>query len=177
MTTLNFPDSPAPNAVYTLGSRSWTWNGNAWQLVSQTISGSVGYTGSAGTGGSSYSRSTASTANVLANAAVATTSITGFKGYNLYQIQTSAASWVRIYSNAASQTADASRSSGTDPAADAGVIAEVITTGSQTVSFTPAVVGYNNETVPTTAIPVTFNNLSGSSATVTVTLTLLQTEA
>lgn len=30
MGLLNFPPSPAPGEVYTIGSNSWTWNGTAW---------------------------------------------------------------------------------------------------------------------------------------------------
>ena len=41
----------------------------------------------------------------------------------------------------------------------------------------PAVQGFNNESPVTTNIPVAVTNLSGSSAAITVTLTLLQAEA
>jgi len=54
--TLNFPtDGLTPNVTtYTLGNRTWLWNGNAWQLQNPNISGytgsqgDIGYTGSAG---------------------------------------------------------------------------------------------------------------------------------
>ena len=44
---LNFPTSPTPGQTYTLGSRTWTFDGTAWNLTSSK----VGYTGSAGGGG------------------------------------------------------------------------------------------------------------------------------
>lgn len=44
---LNFPTSPSLNDTYTLGAKTWTFNGTAWDLTSSK----VGYTGSAGTGG------------------------------------------------------------------------------------------------------------------------------
>ena len=94
----------------------------------------------------------------------------------LYKITTSHAAWVRLYVSNATRTADASRAQGIDPSYDAGVIAEVITTGSQTVILAPAVFGFNDEATPTTNIPVAVTNLSGSAATITVTLTLLQAE-
>lgn len=143
-----------------------------------TGSGGTGYTGSVGpTVTGAYTRTTISSSATLANDVPTAMNITGFKGYTLYKIQTSTAAWVRVYSNAAARSADTSRSSTVDPSSDAGVLAEVITTGSQTVSFAPTVAGFNDESPATTNIPITVTNQSGSSANVTVTLTLLQTEA
>lgn len=112
----------------------------------------------------------------IANGATANISVTGFKGYLLYKIQTTAAAWVRLYTDAASRTADASRAQGVDPSPNAGVIAEVITTGAQTVIFSPAAAGFNNESPVTTAVPVAVTNNSGGTTSIDVTLTLLQTE-
>ena len=42
--SINFPDSPTTNQVFTAGQRQWTWNGRAWQASTTN----VGYTGSAG---------------------------------------------------------------------------------------------------------------------------------
>lgn len=124
------------------------------------------------------SRSTASgTTSSIANDASENLNIVGFKGYNLLKIQTSAAAWVRIYTDSASRTADASRIIGSDPAYDAGVIAEVITAGAETIIMSPLVGGFNNENPVTTNIPISVTNKSGSSAAITVTLTLNQTEA
>jgi hypothetical protein len=123
------------------------------------------------------SRSTAAgTTSSLANGASADLNITGFKGYALYKIQTSVSAWVRLYVDAASRTADVSRLETVDPAPGSGVIAEVITTGNQTILMSPAVMGFNNETSPTTTIPCRVTNNSGSTGTVTVTLTLLKLE-
>jgi len=139
--------------------------------------GPAGYTGSAGSGGGAYSRTSASiTTSSVANAATISASITGFKGYNLYKISTNVSAWVRIYSSQAARTADAARSSAVDPSADAGVVAEVITSGSQTVSFAPAVQGWNNESPVSSVIPLAVTNLSGNAAAITVNITWLQTE-
>jgi hypothetical protein len=84
---------------------------------------------------------------------------------------------VRLYTTSAARTSDSSRSQGTDPTPGTGVIAEIITTGPQTQLITPGVIGFNNDTLPTTTIYAAVTNLSGSSAAITVTLTLLQLEA
>jgi len=132
-----------------------------------------------GGGGSGLeSRSTAAgTTSSLANSASADLNITGFKGYALLKIQTSVAAWIRLYTDAASRSSDSSRLEGVDPSPDAGVIAEVITTGNQTILMSPGVIGFNNEASPTTTIPVRVTNKSGSTAAVTVTLTLIKLEA
>jgi len=54
---LNFPNSPTPDQTYTLGTRTWTFDGTAWNLTSNKI-GLTGYTGSAGTGSGSITIST-----------------------------------------------------------------------------------------------------------------------
>ena len=117
------------------------------------------------------------TSGSLAADGVGTINITGYKSYMLMKVATSAAAWVRIYTSEAARTADASRTEGTDPAPGAGVIAEVITTGAQTVFISPGALGWNDETVVTTNIPVRVTNKSGATAAITVTLTALQLEA
>ena len=132
-----------------------------------------------GGGGSGLeSRSTAAgTTASLSDLSSADLNITGFKGYALLKIQTSVAAWVRVYTDSASRSSDSSRLEVDDPAAGSGVIAEVITTGGQTILISPGVIGFNNETSPTTTIPVRVTNKSGSTAAVTVTLTLIKLEA
>jgi hypothetical protein len=104
-------------------------------------------------------------------------SFSGYKSYLLMKIQTSAAAWVRIYTDTASRTSDASRSEGTDPLPGSGVIAEVITTGAETQLLSPGTIGFNNESSPTTDIYATITNKSGISTNITVNLTILQLEA
>jgi hypothetical protein len=61
MTTLNFPDSPEINDIYSLSDRSWRWTGVAWESVAglgptgpegpqgdQGIQGEIGETGETG---------------------------------------------------------------------------------------------------------------------------------
>jgi hypothetical protein len=115
-----------------------------------------------------------------ANIAAGTTSyqvINGFKGYALLKIQVSQAAWVRLYTDIASRTADASRTQLQDPAPDSGVIAEVITAGNETVVLSPGVFGFSNESTPSTNIPLAITNNTGGLASITVTLTLIQLES
>ena len=101
--------------------------------------------------------------------------ITGYRGYVLYKIKASVASWVRIYCDEVSRTNDANRSEGNDPSPGSGVIAEVLTTSAdQEVLLTPGVMGFNNDSSPSTNIYLAINNRSGSAAAVTVTLTVLK---
>ena len=131
-----------------------------------------------GEGGGLVSRAAVSAASSsLADNAVGPINITGYKAYALLKVQTSAAAWVRIYTSEAARQADASRTEGTDPLPGSGVIAEVITTGAQTVLISPGTIGFNDETVVTTNIPVRVTNKSGSTQAITVTLTAIQLEA
>ena len=113
----------------------------------------------------------------LADGAEADLDITGFKSYTLMTITTDKAARVRLYVNAATRTADVARAEGIDPTSDAGVIAEVITTGAETVIISPGAIGFNLESSPTTNIPCRVTNKSGSTGTVQVGLDILQLEA
>ncbi len=112
----------------------------------------------------------------IASGSSANISFSGFKSYTLYKIQTSHAAWVTLYTDSSSRASDAGRSQTTDPTPGSGVIAEVITTGSQTQLITPATIGFNNDTPVSTTIYAKVKNNSGSSANITVTLTILQLE-
>jgi hypothetical protein len=131
-----------------------------------------------GGGDSLQSRSTAAqTTASIADNATDNITITGFKTYALMKVQLSAAAWIRLYTDGASRTSDASRSVGEDPTPGSGVIAEVVTTGSETKTISPFVIGGNLESTVTTTIYAAVTNLSGSTQTITATLTLLQLEA
>jgi hypothetical protein len=146
----------------------WSSAGGKW--LPGTVSG--------GGGGTLASRAAvAGTTASLANAATGNLTITGYKGYMLYKIQTSAAAWVRIYTDIASRTADSSRVEGADPTPGAGVVAEVITTGAQTILISPGALGFSNESSPDTNIQLAVTNKSGATTTITITLTAVQLEA
>ena len=132
---------------------------------------------SGGSGLGSRQTFTATTAS-LANNAAGNLSITAHKSYALLSIKPSVAAWVTLYTDAAARTADANRVQGADPAPDAGVIAEVITTAAATeVRMSPGVIGWNNDTTPSTTVYTKVVNLSGSTGTVNVELKVLQLEA
>ena len=146
------------------------WSSASSKWLPGTVSG--------GGGGTLASRSAvAGTTASLANAATGNLTITGYKGYMLYKIQTSAAAWVRIYTDIASRTADSSRVEGADPTPGAGVVAEVITTGAQTILISPGALGFSNESSPDANIQLAVTNKSGGTTTITVTLTAVQLEA
>ena len=117
-----------------------------------------------------------STTPSIAVGASANISFSGYKSYMLMRIDTGVAAWVTLYVDAASRTADSTRSETTDPTPGSGVIAEVITTGSSQQLITPAVLGFNNNSPADTTIYAKVVNKSGSTNTVSVTLTLLELE-
>jgi hypothetical protein len=118
------------------------------------------------------------TTSSLTNNGVAYPDITNaYKSYLLFKIQTDRASWIRVYTSSAARSADSSRSIDVDPLPGSGVIAEVITTGASTQVLTPAVIGFNDESTPVNTIYLAVTNRSGTTGTVTVTLTALKLEA
>ena len=147
------------------------------QILSWDGSDYVWIDAASGGGGLQTRQSPSTTTASLANNASGNIDIVGYKTYALLSIITNKAAWVRIYATTAARAADASRSQSTDPAPDAGVIAEVITAGAETVLVSPGVIGYNMESTPTTSVPCAVTNLSGSTGTVFVSLNLLQLEA
>lgn len=124
-----------------------------------------------------FARSSVSgTSSSLADSATGPINITGFKSYALLKIQVDKAAWVRIYTSEAARIADASRLEGTDPAPGAGIIAEVITTGPETIVISPGTIGFNDEGPVTTNVPCRVTNKSGTTTAITVTLTLIKLE-
>ena len=167
------PATVASNVTWTLPA---TDGGNG-QVLSTNGGGTLSWV-TAGAGGSLSSRTTGvGSTGTIANAATASVTITGFKSYMLTKIATTHASWIRIYTDTASRLADASRLEGTDPLPGSGVIAEIIATGSGAFLISPGALGFNNESVPTTAIELAVTNKSGASADISITLALLQLEA
>ena len=179
----NQPSIPAAYSVTSIDAlsdvdTSTTPPTNGQSLVWSTASSKWLPSTVTGGGGSLQSRSNVGTTTTsLANGATGNITITGFKGYMMYKIQTSAAAWVRVYTDTASRSADSSRSEGVDPAPGAGVIAEVITTGAQTILLSPGTIGFSNESSPSTNIECAVTNKSGGTTTITVTLTVVQLEA
>ena len=148
-----------------------TSNGTSGDVLTSDGTGNVTWQTPVGL----QARTTPSVTQSIANGASANVSIATPKGYALYKIQTSHAAWVTLYSDTTSRTADASRSEFTDPTPGSGVLAEVITGGSATQLITPATICFNSSGSNTTYAKVV--NKSGSTANITVTLTLVGLEA
>jgi hypothetical protein len=129
-----------------------------------------------GGGGAGNRANITTTVGPLSNAVSINSDLTGYKGYAIYKITTSAASWVRVYTSSAARSADATRTQDVDPQPGAGVIAEIITTGANTVIVSPAAVGFNDDAPVSNTVPVAITNLSGGVASITVTMTVLQLE-
>ena len=98
------------------------------------------------------------------------------KTYVLLSIQVSDPAWVRIYTDGTSRTNDSARVQDTDPASDAGVIAEfVTTTNGETVNVAPALIGWNSDNL--TEIPLAITNNSGAAAEIEVTISYIALES
>ena len=122
-------------------------------------------------------RTTASAStSSIANDVAANISFTIPSVSTLLKLQTSAAAWVTLYYNAASRTADATRSIYADPVAGLGVLAEIVTTGAETIGMSPAPILWNNDSTPADTIYAKVVNRSGSTQAITVTATYLQNE-
>jgi len=143
---------------------SWTGSDYAW--VTQS-------------GGSGASRvSEAETTASIANGASGSVQYATLgKSFALQKVTVNKECWVRIYSDTASRTADASRTQGTDPSDGSGVIAEFIATGSGTTEFkiTPSIMGWLDDSE--TEVPVAIQNNSGGTTTVQVTIDVLKLES
>ena len=146
------------------------------QILSWDGSDYVWVNDQTGSGGTLASRTTPNiTTTNMGNNVQGNFDVTnGFPTYALLKIQVSHAAWIRLYVDDASRTSDESRVITDDPSPDAGVVAEVITTGSQTIKMSPGVIGWIESG---TNVPIRVQNLSGGSASITVTLTLVELEA
>ena len=116
----------------------------------------------------------AGTTASIADDASAELNITGYKAYSLFKITTDAEAWVRVYVDDASRDADTTRSEGQDPTPGSGVIAEVRTSGAESILISPGIMGFNNDNPRTDTIYLAVTNRSGAATTITVTLTALQ---
>lgn len=141
------------------------WDGTAW------VPGDI--TGSA----SVVRRYATYTTPALAPGASHTTNISLAKSYRLLTATTSVAARVRLYSTVAARDADLSRQAGWDPAWNAGVILDLVTTAALLGgSLSPQVVGSSLEATSSANIPITITNNSSSTVAVTVNFQFIATE-
>lgn len=116
--------------------------------------------------------------SVIDNDQVANLNITSaYKSYAILKIQVSKPSWITIYCDDLSRTGDSTRVITEDPLPGSGVITEVITSSdAETVLFTPAVLGFNNDSPTSGTIYLKVVNKSGVSQAIEVILTLVKLE-
>ena len=155
--------SPSTNDVL-------TWNGSSWTPSAAQ--------GGGGTSLGSRQIFSGSTSNSHANNASENLTIAAYKGYALYKISVSEPAWVTLYVSSTTRISDISRLITEDPDPGSGIIAEAITqSSSETVLFTPALIGYNDDSTPGTNIYLKVVNKSGSTQSINVDLTVTQLEA
>lgn len=121
---------------------------------------------------SQRSTTTVTTASIADTASDNVTLTNTGRSGQLISIATDRAAWVVLYSDQASRTADAGRAETTDPAPGSGVLAEVVTTGAETVVLTPVVGYFNNEATPVSELYLKVTNKSGLTSTVQVDVVL-----
>lgn len=154
-----------PNDSFTLipGSGiSFYSNGTALTINSTA-------TGSGGVGLSPRLSNTVTTAVGTAN-----TTIGLAKTFAILKIATTGSAWVRVYADTSSRTADLARLEGDEPNSDAGVIAEVITSGAETVRFTPAAIGWNDDNPTSNNIYLRITNNTAAPINTTITYVPLE---
>ena len=71
--------------------------------------------------------------------------IVGYKTYILLAVTINEPGWVRIYTDSGARVQDSERPIGEDPDPNSGVIAEIVTSGPQTIRIAPAIIGFNFE--------------------------------
>lgn len=119
---------------------------------------------------------TATTASLVNDAAGDLVFTETGKSGRFVSIATDRAAWVILYTSTAARTADAGRGIGTDPSPGSGVLAEVLTTGAETIKLTPTVGYFNDETVLSSELYAKVANKSGAASTVQVDLTVIPAE-
>lgn len=138
--------------------------------------GPAGPPGADGADGGFIARTTSTlTTASLTNDATEDNTMTLKPGYRLLKIETDRAARVRAYDSTTSRAADSSRAIGVDPTPPHGVILDFVTTaGTLTWWMNPLVDGYTADASDT--VPVSVTNKSGSTSTVSVTLTWVRSE-
>lgn len=138
--------------------------------VLKVSSGVPAWAAESGGGGATRTTQSATTASIAdASADNITIQNVGYSG-QFITISTDRAAWVTVYSDTTSRTNDAGRSENTDPTPGSGVLAEVITTGAETVRITPAAGYFNDENPIATELYLKVVNKSGATSTVQVDL-------
>ncbi len=159
--------------TYTLPTALPASNGH---VLSATTAGVLSWVAQSGGGGAGTRTTANGTTSSIANNSAADLTIAAAKTYVLHEIEVDKAAWVTLYTDTTSRTNDASRTELEDPAAGAGVVAEVVTTGAVSQKITPGTIGFNLDGTPSANVYLKVVNKSGSTGTVQVTLKYLALE-
>ena len=152
------------NSSTAASSQVLSWNGSDYAWVAQSGGGAARVT------------ETETTASITDGATGNVEFATLGKSFAIQKVTAQKESWIRIYSDTASRTADASRTQGTDPADGSGVIAEFIATSPNTeFKVTPAIYGWLDDGEAT--VPVAIQNNTGGTTTSSVTIQVLKIES
>lgn len=119
----------------------------------------------------------ATTPSMAAAASETATTIALGKGCTVVKLATDYPAWVRIYSSAAAQTADAARAQNVDPTGEHGLLLEVITTSDNlSLNLAPPAICYSLESSPGANLTMTVKNLDTEARAITVTATIVPFE-
>lgn len=153
-----------------------------WELVaSKGDTGPIGPDGPQGpagaSGGITARRTVSFTTASLAAQGLTTNDVTINLAASLYKMSVNRPARVRAYGTSAYRTADATRTSDTEPEGDHGLLAEVVfVTGLLSITFAPVTQLVNMDSTPATTIYFAVQNLDTATGTITVDLTLRQDE-
>lgn len=158
-----------------------TQHGNTNDAI-EAIETKVGTTGSADTTSLDYkarhprATTTVTTDALAANASdSAKTAANLGKGCIAIKISTDYPAWVRVYADAASQSADSARLITEDPTSGSGVLLEVLTTsGALTIVLSPTAILFHSS--GSADLPVTVTNKDSVSRTIAVIITTVPIE-
>lgn len=118
------------------------------------------------------------TTSLMSTGTFTTIDLVGYKSYMIQKIETNLPARVRFYTDSSSRNTDRFRSEATSASAYNGVIADIVTTStglSRTTS--PGIFGFNNDTSTNSTVYMTVNNKHTTTATITVSVTVLQLES
>lgn len=153
-----------------------------WEIIASKgdagPTGSTGPQGPAGSAGGITARRVVSfTTASLAAQATTTSDVTINLAASLYKMAVNRPARVRAYGTAAYRSADATRTTDTDPTGDHGLLAEVLfATGLLSITFAPVTQLVNMDGTPITTIYFAIQNLDTATGTITVDLTIRQDE-
>ena len=128
-------------------------------------------------GGAIRKTAQVTTDSIAANASDSAKTLALGKACLAIKIETDYPAWVRVYSSAAAQSADASRLIADDPTGEHGVLLEVLTTSTNLVlNLAPAAACFSLESSPGTTLPITVTNKDTVSRAITATVTFVPME-